>query len=98
MYEAERRIDVTWAQAEDTTYRTLLHIYVDDRPGILNDLTGILSDEKVNIVAVESRSDRTSPALIELRLEIQDVRQLERIMAAMRRIPGVREVTRSYRT
>jgi GTP pyrophosphokinase len=98
MYEAERRIDVTWAQAEDTTYRTLLHIYVDDRPGILNDLTGILSDEKVNIVAVESRSDRASPALIELRLEIQDVRQLERIMAAMRRIPDVREVTRSYRT
>jgi (p)ppGpp synthase/HD superfamily hydrolase len=49
-------------------------------------------------VAVESRSDRASPALIELRLEIQDVRQLERIMAAMRRIPDVREVTRSYRT
>ena len=73
-------------------------IYVDDRPGILNDLTGILSDEKVNIVAVESRSDRTSPALIELRVEIQDVNQLERIMKAMRRVPDVREVTRSYRT
>jgi GTP diphosphokinase / guanosine-3',5'-bis(diphosphate) 3'-diphosphatase len=98
MYEAERRIDVAWAQAEDTTYRTRLHIYVDDRPGILNDLTGILSSENVNIVAVESRSDRTSPALIELRVEIQDVSQLERIMKAMRRVPDVREVTRSYRT
>jgi len=97
MYEAERRIDVAWAQAEETTYRTRLQIYVDDRPGILNDLTGILSDENVNIVAVESHSERTSPALIELRLEIQDVSQLERIMAAMRRVPDVREVTRSYR-
>ncbi|MEX2301790.1 MAG: bifunctional (p)ppGpp synthetase/guanosine-3',5'-bis(diphosphate) 3'-pyrophosphohydrolase [Bryobacterales bacterium] len=97
MYEAERRIDVAWAQAEETTYRTRLQIFVDDRPGILNDLTGILSGESVNIVAVESRSDRTSPALIELRLEIRDVGQLERVMAAMRRIPDVREVTRSYR-
>jgi GTP pyrophosphokinase len=70
---------------------------VNDRPGILNDLTGILSGEKVNIVAVESQSERSSPAVIELRVEIQDVSQLERIMAAMRRIPDVREVTRSYR-
>jgi GTP pyrophosphokinase len=97
MYEAERRIDVTWAQAEETTYRARLQIFVDDRPGILNDITGILSGESVNIVGVESRSDRTSPALIELRLEIRDVSQLERVMAAMRRIPDVREVTRSYR-
>jgi GTP pyrophosphokinase len=97
MYEAERRIDVAWAQSEETTYRARLQIFVDDRPGILNDITGILSGESVNIVGVESRSDRTSPALIELRLEIRDVSQLERIMGAMRRIPDVREVTRSYR-
>jgi GTP pyrophosphokinase len=97
MYEAERRIDVAWVQDESATYRTRLQIFVNDRPGILNDLTGILSGEKVNIVAVESQSERSSPAVIELRVEIQDVSQLERIMAAMRRIPDVREVTRSYR-
>jgi GTP pyrophosphokinase len=97
MYEAERRIDVAWAQSEETTYRARLQIFVDDRPGILNDITSILSGESVNIVGVESRSDRTSPALIELRLEIRDVSQLERVMKAMRRISDVREVTRSYR-
>ena len=74
-------------------------IYVEDRPNILNDITGILSGEQVNITRVESRSgsglDR--PAWINITLELLDVAQLERIMTNIRELPYVREVSRAVR-
>ena len=97
MYEAERRIDLEWARAEDVTYRAVLNVYVDDRPGILNQLTSVLSDENVNIAGVESRSDANHPTIIDLKIDIHDVKQLQRIITAMRQVPSVREVTRSQR-
>ncbi len=97
MYEAERRIEVEWAPAPGVTYRAAVHIYVDDRPGLLNELTSILSDENVNIATVETRSDAKNPTIIDLKIDIHDLKQLQRIMAAMKRVPDVREVTRSRR-
>ena len=98
MYEAERRIDVRWADSRELTYQTRLSIYMDDRPGLLNDLTNILSDEDVNISKVETHtSTAKSPAMVEMTIAVNDVAQLERIMSRMRRIPNVHEVSRSYR-
>ena len=97
MYEAERRMDVLWAKDQDLTYKTCLSVYADDRPGLLADLTNIVSNEKVNITRVESFSPRNRPAVIEMTMEISDLKQLQRIMAAMGRVSEVREVTRSNR-
>jgi GTP pyrophosphokinase len=98
MYEEERRIDVEWARNQELTYETRLNIYADDRPGLLADLTNILSGENVNITRVESHSPGSSrPAVIEMTLQIADVKQLQRIMAAMNKVSEVREVTRSNR-
>jgi GTP pyrophosphokinase len=98
MYEEERRIDVQWARNQDLTYETRLNIYADDRPGLLADLTNILSGENVNITRVESHSPGANrPAVIEMTLQIVDVKQLQRIIAAMNKVSEVREVTRSNR-
>ena len=100
MYEAERRIDVAWAADGEAKFLTKLAIYVEDRPNILNDITGILSEENVNINRVDSRSgsgpDR--PAWINLTVELSDMKQLERITGKIRGLPYVREVSRSART
>lgn len=99
MYEAERRIDVAWSSANNETFLAKLSIYVDDRPNILNDITGILSGERLNITRVESRSGSgmDCPAWINITLELSDVAQLERIMAHIRGLSYVREVSRSAR-
>ena len=100
MYEAERRIEVEWADATaELTYRTRLIIYAVDRPGILNELTGIVSGENVNIASIETRETNKPEqlAIIELTMELEDVSQFDRIVAAMRRLRDVREVTRSHR-
>ena len=99
MYEEERRMAVEWTQSADVAYKIRLIIYVEDRPGVLNELTSVLSEENVNIGSVETRSAKgPNPlAIVELTIDIHDVKQLDRITAGMRRVPGVREVGRRQR-
>jgi GTP pyrophosphokinase len=99
MYEAERRIDVEWAASGSATFQTRLTIYVDDRPNILHDITNILKDEKVNIVAMDSRSGKgpDAPAVVNLSVELTDVDQLHRIMQQIKRLRYVRDVSRTSR-
>ena len=99
MYEAERRIEVEWAAKAEATFQTRLTIYVDDRPNILHDITNILKDEKVNIVALDSRSGKgpDAPAVVNLTAELTDVEQLHRIMQQIKSLRYVRDVNRTAR-
>ena len=99
MYEAERRLDVEWSRGPDVSYRTHLLIHLRDRPGILAELTGVVSGEDINISSVESRprKEKSGLAAVEMILEINNVEQLDRVIAGMKGIPGVRDVRRSRR-
>ena len=99
MYEAERRIDVEWAPKTEAIFQTRLTIYVDDRPNILHDITNILKDEKVNIVALDSRSGKgpDAPAVVNVTAELTDVEQLHRIMQQIKSLSYVRDVNRTTR-
>ena len=97
MYESERRIDVEWGKTTETSYPVRLTIHTDDRPGILNEVTSILSGDNTNITSIEARTDSGRAALIEMTLEVQNMKQLERILTAMRRISGVRDVERVHK-
>ena len=98
MYEAERRIDVEWAQDDDLLYKSRLLIEVSDRAGILNDLTNILTDENINISSVETRTNMSKGnPVIEMTIAVRNVGQLDRIVALMGRVPDVHHVTRGPR-
>ena len=100
MYEAERRLDVEWSHGPDVAYRAHILIQVQDRPGILADLSGVVSSENVNISSVESHTKKEKSGLlatVEMMLEIHNVSQLDRVIAGMKSIPGVRDVRRSRR-
>ena len=97
MYESERRIEVEWARQLQEAFRVNLAVYSEDRPGILNRLTSILTHENSNIRSLEARGDDkrgVDAAIVEMSVEVRDKKQLERVMTAMRRIPGVRDVER----
>ncbi len=99
MYEAERRLEVEWSRGPDVAYRTHLLIHLQDRPGILAELTGVVSGEDINISSVESRprKEKSGLAAVEMILEIHDVEQLDRVIAGMKGVSGVRDVRRSRR-
>jgi len=98
MYEAERRIDVEWARGAGESFNVRLVIQTDDRTGILAQLTQILYDSEISIRSVEARADdrRFDSATVELTIEVRDKKQLERVVSAMRRLPGVRDIERKH--
>lgn len=99
MYEADRRIAVEWAKpatigkSTKATYPVKLTVFCDDRAGMLKQLTAVISDDNTNIRNIEART-ADSQATIDLVIDIQDVKHLERIMVGLRKIPGIRDVQR----
>src|SRR5437660_11049056 len=96
MYEPERKIGVEWARTSEPV-PVKVGVYTDDRPGILHQLTSVLSEEKSNIRTLEARGDerRTDEsAVIDITIDVRDKKQLERVLTGFRRIPGVRDIER----
>ncbi len=97
MYEVERKIDVEWARSASEQFQVKMIIYTDDRPGMLNQLTTVLFNESSNIRSLEARPDDQRSgdgAIVDMTVEIKDKKQLERVVAAIRRISGVRDIER----
>ncbi|MEN6608637.1 MAG: bifunctional (p)ppGpp synthetase/guanosine-3',5'-bis(diphosphate) 3'-pyrophosphohydrolase [Bryobacteraceae bacterium] len=97
LYEVERKIDVEWARSGAEPFPVKMVVHIDDRPGILHQLTSILSDEETNIRTLEARLDHLhggDGAVVDMTVDVKDKRQLERIVAAMHRVSGVRDVER----
>jgi GTP diphosphokinase / guanosine-3',5'-bis(diphosphate) 3'-diphosphatase len=97
MYEAERKIEVEWARSANDPLPVKVVIHTDDRPGILHQLTSVLNAESSNIRTLEARgnpSRNDESAIVDITMDVRDKKQLERVVAAFRRIPGVRDIER----
>jgi len=97
MYEVERKITVEWVRTAEDTFAVRLTAYADDRPGILSHLTSVVFQEGSNIKALEAQPDEQrgeGSAIINVLLDVKDKKQLERVLAAVRRISGIRDVER----
>jgi guanosine-3',5'-bis(diphosphate) 3'-pyrophosphohydrolase len=97
MYEVERKIDVEWARSESQTFPVKMIVHTADRPGLLNQLTSALLNEQTNIRSLEARGEdlqTADGAVIDMTLEVRDKKQLERVVSAIRRISGVKDIER----
>jgi GTP diphosphokinase / guanosine-3',5'-bis(diphosphate) 3'-diphosphatase len=100
MYEADRRIAVEWSRmgkaatpTGKATYPVKLTVFCDDRPAMLKQLTAVISDDDTNIRNIEART-ADSRATIDIVIDIEDVKHLERVMSGLRKIPGIHDVQR----
>jgi GTP pyrophosphokinase len=98
LYQPERKIDVAWEGTTSTALPVKLVVHTDDRPGLLNQITSILSNESANIRSLEAKTefDATGDAFIEMTVDVKDKKQLEKLVSAMRRISGIRDVERLF--
>jgi guanosine-3',5'-bis(diphosphate) 3'-pyrophosphohydrolase len=97
MYDAERKVDVEWARNGSDAFPVRIVVHTDDRPGLLHQITSILSNENANVRSLEAKTDvneRNDSALVEMTVDVRDKKQLEKLCSAMRRISGVRDVER----
>jgi GTP pyrophosphokinase len=99
MYEPERKIAVEWSSASPRVagaapgYPVKLVVASEDRPGIITQVSAVISGEDANIRHIEAKTG-DSQATIDIVLETRDVNHLNRIITGIRRVGGVRNVER----
>ena len=97
MINRERIIDVMWVgEGQGEPYAVKLSVKTEDRTGLLAALTNAVADAKTNIRAASTDEQYATDGLrrIELTVDIVDVRHLDRVRNALRRVAGVIEVER----
>jgi GTP pyrophosphokinase len=95
LYHPERRIDVEWDKAPDQArYTVRLTMQVEDRRGILADVSSRIADINTNITTIEARTENHR-GTIEMTVEIDDLKHLQRVMKSLRGVDGVLDVERA---
>ncbi|MEJ1298763.1 MAG: bifunctional (p)ppGpp synthetase/guanosine-3',5'-bis(diphosphate) 3'-pyrophosphohydrolase [Candidatus Sedimenticola sp. (ex Thyasira tokunagai)] len=91
-----RLASVVWAdQQEETTYPVDIQVIAGDRKGLLRDLSSVLTNEEVDVIGVNTQSNRkTDRATMRFTVEISDMKQLSRIIDKMAQFPDILDVKR----
>ena len=98
LYDPERRIDVVWDKADNASSFTVgLTIPVEDRRGILADVTARIASVNINMTKVEASANDHQRGRISVTLDIIDLKHLQRVIKAVRGVPGVLDVERVVR-
>jgi GTP pyrophosphokinase len=96
LFDPERRIGVEWDTGQDTLpYTVRLKISVEDRRGILADVSARIAVIDTNIKDVEATVGVDQRGSIRMTVEISDLKHLERVIKSLRGIEGVLDVERS---
>jgi guanosine-3',5'-bis(diphosphate) 3'-pyrophosphohydrolase len=97
LYDPERRIDVEWDTTADASrYIVRLTMQVEDRKGILADVSSRIAAINTNITNVEATgADSDHLGRINMAVEIKDVKHLEKVIKLLRGVEGVLDVERS---
>ena len=90
----ERMIEASWAPGQVSSFSVWFQVEALDRPNLLRDVTSVISDAGGNIVGASSRTDRDRVAVLRYEVELSDPGQLNRVLAAMRRVDSVYEAFR----
>jgi GTP pyrophosphokinase len=99
MFDPERRIDVEWDSAgtDQAPYTVRLTMQVEDRRGMLAEISAKVSDINTNITNMEARTGDDQQARIDMTVQIRDVKHLDKVIKSIKGVPGVLGVERTAR-
>jgi GTP pyrophosphokinase len=98
MFDPERRIDVEWDSADGgAPYVVRLTMQVEDRRGMLAEISARISEINTNITNMEARTGDDQRARIDMTVEIRDVKHLEKVIKSIQGVEGVIDVERTAR-
>ena len=93
--EEERIIEVDWYEDKtQSSYNVDIQILSNDRTGLLSDIVKEITNLKINIMGVNTRTSKDRIATIDITLEVQDIEQLNKVVKQIRKVDSVYDVTR----
>lgn len=95
MDEPDRIVEVDWAPTQSSVFLVEIQVEALDRKSLLSDVTRVLSESHVNIMAASVQTSTDRVAISKFAFEMGDPKYLSHVLSAVRRIDGVFDV---YRT
>jgi GTP pyrophosphokinase len=92
--EVSRLIDVEWEAEATQTYPIAIRVEAYDRTGLLSDITQVVAENKVNIVAASVGVSSDHTAVVTATLQVHSVSQLARVMGRIENLKDVINVQR----
>ena len=92
--EENRIIEVKWEEQEQVQYNVVIEVFANDRIGLLADVVKVISNTKVNIIGVNTKTDKDRIATIDITVETRNLEELNSILKAIRKVDSVYEVKR----
>lgn len=96
--ETNRLIDAEWEDSEDgmgEKYLAEIKIYANNRNGLLADVSKALTEKNINILALNTRTNKQNVATMAISFEISGKDELIRIIDKIRTIESVVDIERT---
>ncbi|MGB4043042.1 MAG: ACT domain-containing protein, partial [Thermacetogeniaceae bacterium] len=92
--EKERIIEVSWDEDAPASYQVEIEVKAFDRPHLTTDIMTTIAETDTVINAVNARALKNRMAKVNLKLEIQNIEHLYKIMQKVSHVSDVLEVHR----
>lgn len=96
--ERSRLIDAEWQAPEESAeekYTAEIQIYAQNRNGLLVDISKALTEKNINILAVNTRTNKQGIATLQTTFEIGSREELNRVIDKIRSIESVIDIERT---
>ena len=95
LQDENRIIDVAWYNEETKgSYNVDIEVFSNDRTGLLSDIVKEITSQKINIMGVNTKTNKERIATIDITLEVENIEQLSKVLKAIRKVDSVYEVKR----
>ena len=92
--ERERLINVSWGPGNDQAiYPIPIEVIAFDRPGLLHDIAGVVTNEGINLTNVRIKTTQHM-ALCRMTLEVKQLDQLPRVLSQLENLADVMQARR----
>ena len=85
---------VSWSQTDRYSYKARFEIIIDDKPGMLNSITGIIAQYDSNIKKIDLEQVNQTMVRVKIIFEVRDTFQLNRIYEGLKSTTGIYSVIR----
>jgi len=93
--EPNRILQVSWGMQPSQTYPVEISILAYDRTGLLRDVSMVMANKKVNVIGVNTQSNRgDNTASMQLTVEMDSLQNLSTVINEVEQLPNVMSARR----
>lgn len=92
--DESRIVDVAWQHDEGANYSASIEVLALDKPNVIADVATRISESKLNMTYLNARSTKDGDAVLDITVDISDIRELERLIEKLKRVKNVFDVYR----